>query len=221
MELVMNTDIYLVQRAGSGEAAAFHQIVEQNKKKIFYLAYDLTGSIEDAEDLSQDVFLKAYRAIKNFKGEASLGSWLYRITLNAFLDRKRKLSFKMEQQQQPLEERVASESLLDSRGTGLCTNPGSGDTAATHETPEKYAQNKQIQVHIDAALEKLTPRERAVFVMRHYREMPGKQVAKMLRISEGTVKSLLFRAVKKLQILLSDYREMQVPVAAAPKARES
>ncbi len=209
MELVMNTDIYLVKRAGSGEAAAFHQIVEQNKKKIFYLAYDLTGSIEDAEDLSQEVFLKAYRAIKTFKGDASLGSWLYRITLNAFLDRKRKLSFKMEKQQQPLEERVASESLLDGSNPGPGPNPGAFDTAASHETPEKYAQNIQIQVHIDAALEKLTPRERAVFVMRHYREMPGKQVATLLRISEGTVKSLLFRAVKKLQVLLSDYNDLQ------------
>lgn len=225
MELVMNTDIYLVKRAGSGEAAAFHQIVEQNKKKIFYLAYDLTGSIEDAEDLSQEVFLKAYRSIKTFKGNASLGSWLYRITLNAFLDRKRKLSFKMERQQQSLEERVASESLLDGRGSGHSANQPKGESAATNETPEKYAQKKQIQVHVDTALEKLTPRERAVFVMRHYQEMPGKQVATLLSISEGTVKSLLYRAIKKLQVLLSDYRELQEPGITASantrvKARE-
>lgn len=213
----MNTEIYLVKRAGSGEAAAFQQIVEQNKKKIFYLAYDLTGSIEDAEDLSQEVFLKAYRSIKKFKGEASLGSWLYRITLNAFLDRKRKLAFKMEKQQQPLEERVASESLLDGRGN----NPGTTDSIATHETPEEYAQNKQIQVHVDEALEGLTPRERAVFVMRHYQEMPGKQVAKLLSISEGTVKSLLYRAVKKMQVLLSDYSDLhKTGPAATAKARE-
>jgi RNA polymerase sigma-70 factor (ECF subfamily) len=199
MELVMNSDTYLVKRACGGESAAFEQIVELNKKKIFYLAFDLTGSREDAEDLSQEVFLRAFRSLNQFKGDASLSSWLYRITLNAFLDRKRKLSFQKEREYRMLEE--VNEIKAGSPFAGDETVPD----RSTAASPENYAESRQIQVHIEAALAYLTPRERAVFVMRHYREMPGKKVGQLLNISEGTVKSLLFRAIKKLQLLLKDY----------------
>ncbi|NIM14009.1 MAG: sigma-70 family RNA polymerase sigma factor [Candidatus Aminicenantes bacterium] len=201
MELVMNSDTYLVKRACGGESGAFEQIVELNKKKVFYLAFDLTGSREDAEDLSQEVFLKAFRSLKKFKGDASLSSWLYRITLNAFLDRKRKLSFRKEREYQPLEEvkEITAGSPFEEDETVPDRSTAAG--------PENYAESRQIQMHIEAALAYLTPRERAVFVMRHYREMPGKKVGQLLNISEGTVKSLLFRAVKKLQPLLKDYNE--------------
>jgi len=190
MELVMNSDTCLVKQARSDESRAFAEIVQENKKKIFYLAYDLTGSAQDAEDLSQEVFFKAFCALKTFKGEASIGSWLYRITLNAFLDRKRKLSFLAEREQQPLEEDMKIASPAESGN------------------PENYAESQQIKKHIEAALAQLSPRERAVFVMRHYQDMPGKEVGKLLNISEGTVKSLLFRAVKKLQKQLSIYRDI-------------
>ena len=186
----MNSDTYLVKQTCRGESQVFAEIVQENKKKIFYLAYDLTGSAQDAEDLSQEVFLKAFCALKTFKGEASIGSWLYRITLNAFLDRKRKLSFQAEREQQPLEEDMK-----------IACPAGPGN-------PENYAQSQQIKKHIEAALAQLSPRERAVFVMRHYQDMPGKEVGKLLNISEGTVKSLLFRAVKKLQKQLSIYRDI-------------
>ncbi|UCH97893.1 MAG: RNA polymerase sigma factor [Candidatus Aminicenantes bacterium] len=186
----MDRDIYLVKRVGSSEAEVFAEIVRENKKKIFYLAFDLTGSPQDAEDLSQEVFLKAFRALKTFKGEASIGSWLYRITLNTFLDRKRKLSFQAERDQQSLEEEMKIADL------------------AEPANPENYAESQQIKKHIEAALTQLSPRERAVFVMRHYQDMPGKEVGKLLNISEGTVKSLLFRAIKKLQKQLSIYRDI-------------
>ncbi|MCP5052050.1 MAG: RNA polymerase sigma factor, partial [bacterium] len=159
------------------------------------LAYDLTGSMQDAEDLSQDVFLKAYRGLSKFKGEASLSSWLYRITVNAYLDRKKKLSYKAEKEQRTLEGYEA-------------VSPFDGNSAplSVHVHPEDYAESEQIQVHIEAALEQLTPKERTVFVMRHYKGMPGKQVGELLDVSEGTVKSLLFRAIKKLQKILGHYQ---------------
>jgi RNA polymerase sigma-70 factor, ECF subfamily len=202
MELVMNSDIHLVKRASKGESAAFAQIVELNKKKVFYLAYDLTGSREDAEDLSQEVFIKAFRSVKNFKGEASLSSWLYRITVNAFIDRKRKISSKIEKESPPLEEIWETEAASPFNGG---ETPGEMDTAAS---PESYARAMQFQEHIETALETLTARERAVFVMRHYQDMSGKKTATLLNISEGTVKSLLFRAIKKLQLQLKDYGQI-------------
>jgi len=195
MELVLNTDYHLVQRACNGERNGFEEIVEVNKKKIFYLAYDLTGSMQDAEDLSQEVFLKAYRSLKTYKGDASLGTWLYRITLNAFLDRKRKLSYRYEKETRPVEDYESS------------MTPTHGESASETlcMSPLDYAQSEQIQADIETAMTDLTPRERAVFIMRHYQGMPGKEVGRILNISDGTVKTLLFRGIKKLQKQLMVY----------------
>ena len=197
MELMRNYELRLVKQASEGDRDAFREIVEDNKKKIFYLAFDLTGSRQDAEDLSQDVFLKAFRALHMFKGDASISTWLHRITLNAFLDQKRKKSFEMEKKQEPLDERLpgSAEPVFENN-----PSPSLGN-------PETYAESRQMQMHIEQALEQLTPRERAVFVMRHYQGMTGKAVGELLRISEGTVKSLLSRAIKKLQKTLGFYRD--------------
>ena len=191
MDPVWNNDLELVQQACKGDRNAFREIVESNRKKIFFFAYDLTGSYQDAEDLSQEVFLKAFRSLKKFRGEASLSSWFYRITLNTFLDQKRKLSFTAEKKQQQLDDQHIREISLNS------DNPGS--------TPENFAESRQIKQHIEQALEALTPKERSVFVMRHYQGMPVKEVAGILNISGGTVKSFLFRAIKKLQKELDFY----------------
>lgn len=197
MELMKNYELRLVKQANEGDRDAFREIVEDNKKKIFYLAFDLTGSQQDAEDLSQEVFLKAFRALHTFKAEASISTWLHRITLNAFLDRKRKKSFEMEKKQEPLDERLPG-----SAEPVFANNP-----SPSFGNPETYAESRQMQMHIEQALEQLSPRERAVFVMRHYQGMPGKAVGELLRISEGTVKSLLSRAIKKLQKTLGFYRD--------------
>lgn len=178
--------------ASRGDQEAFRKIVEDNKKKIFYLAYDLTGSPQDAEDLSQEVFIKAFRSLTLFRGEASLSSWLYRITVNTYLDLRRKKSYIAGKYQQSIDEAVEADSVFD-------PNPTSGN-------PELFSESEQIQIHIDQALELLSPRERAVFIMRHYHGFSGKEVGKALAISTGTVKSLMSRAMKKLQKILGVYR---------------
>ncbi len=195
MELMKNYELRLAEQVCEGDRDAFREIVDDNKKKIFYLAFDLTGSQQDAEDLSQDVFLKAFRSMHTFKGEASISTWLYRITLNAFMDLKRKKSFEVEKNQQPLDEQLST-----NRGSVFDENSAAGN-------PENYAESRQMQMHIEQALERLSPRERSVFVMRHYQGMPGKEVGVLLGISDGTVKSLLSRAIKKLQKMLSFYRD--------------
>lgn len=184
MRVALNNESKLLSLARKGDKAAFREIMETHKKKIFYLAYDLTGSMQDAEDLCQETFFKAYRNLPKFRGEAAVGSWLYRITLNTFLDQKKKISFQEERKQMEL-----------------------GEHESSLERPENVAESRQIQIHIDQALEKLTPRERSIFVMRHYQGMPVKQVASILNISDGTVKSLLFRAIRKLQKELDHYNQ--------------
>ncbi len=185
-------DIDLVKRALDGDKRAMRDIVDANKKKIFYLSYDLTGTMEDAEDLSQEVFLKLFKSLKKYRGQALLSSWLYRITVNTFLSARRLGSSKLRA------DTVANED------DELMTNRIEDSHIGSN--PEVFAEDEQIQAHVNTALETLSPRERAVFIMRNYQGMQVKSCSEALNISEGTVKSLQFRAVKKLQKALSFYK---------------
>jgi RNA polymerase sigma-70 factor (ECF subfamily) len=185
-------DRLLIDRAKSGDGDAFRHIVETHKKSLFFLAYDLTGSAEDAEDLSQDVFLKAFRSFHRFKGESSLGTWLYRIAVNTFVDQTRKNSYKYEKKRQEMTEYVAAEAALpDSPGMSV---------------PEAFTDAGQLKSQISRSLDNLTSRERSVFALRFYRQMSVRNVAQTLEVSEGTVKSLFSRAMKKMGKELTYFR---------------
>ncbi len=189
----MTEDQILVQRAQQGDKVAFRELVERYKKKIYYLAYDLTGNFHDAEDLSQEVFIKMFRFLPRFRGEAKLSSWLYRITVNTYLSRRRR-------------NQVSSLLRLESfaeEGENL-QNFQLDDNRSS---PEQAAEETLMQQHIEQALSKLTPRERSIFTLRHYHDLPLKEIAVTLKINLGTVKSLLFRALKKMQTELAFYKE--------------
>jgi RNA polymerase sigma-70 factor (ECF subfamily) len=187
----VNDEQVLVQRARNGEMGAFRELVELYKKKIYYLALDLTGNHHDAEDLSQEVFIKAYRSLKKFRGDAKLNSWLYRITVNTCISQRRKKSVAA----MTLQENFESDSSHQDFKNGESIH-----------NPERDAESGLIQQHIEQALQQLTPRERSVFVLRHYNDLPLKEIAQILKITEGTVKSMLFRAIQRLQKELSFYR---------------
>ncbi len=193
MGLILMNERELLRQAKSGDGSALRQIVDSHKKSLFYLAYDLTGSVEDAEDLSQDVFLKAFRSIDKFNGDSSFGTWLYRITVNTFLDQTRKNSYKYERNRQEMTECIAAEASL-------------GDFPGMSQ-PEAFTDSNQLQANISRAMDCLTSRERSVFVLRHYRQLSVQNVAHALDVSEGTVKSLFSRALKKMKKSLNFYRQ--------------
>jgi len=183
----------LIEKINGGDKDAFRQLFEKYTEKIFYLSLNLTGNHQDAEDLSQEVFIKMYKNIQQFKGEASLGSWLYRITVNTFLNTRNKKSFNIIRKSKNLDKvKIWDEAL-------------SG--AAVSDNPEESTQSVFIQKHINNALHKLSKKERTVFVLRHYNGIPLKEIAQQLNVSTGTVKSTLFRSLKKLQKELSFYKE--------------
>ena len=182
----------LVEQARKGEMNAFRQLVELYKVKIYRLAYDLTGNSMDAEDLSQDVFLKAYRSLDKFRGDAKFGTWLYRITVNTCLDHRSKKSLSMITPI-TITQHEDDSSTLEQAGSAIL--------------PDRAAEASLIQNNIERALEQLTPREKTVFMLRHYHDLPLKEIAETLDISLGSVKTLLFRAIRRLQNELSMYRE--------------
>ena len=144
----------LVDRISSGDSTAFQEFVDRYKKKIYYIAYDITGDHNDAEDVSQEVFIKVFRSLKTFRRNAKISLWLYQISVNASIDLLRKKSSKPEKSMDDLERADIQENL-----------PGSSTHA---QNPERIAEDLIIQNHISEALQKVSPKERSVFVMRHY-----------------------------------------------------
>jgi RNA polymerase sigma-70 factor (ECF subfamily) len=181
----------LIDRFCTGDHAAFHELVGRHKKKIYYLAYDITGDHHEAEDISQEVFIKMYRSLKTFRRDAKMSSWLYQITVNASIDSLRKKSSRQATPISEFDRLNIQESLAASKVSAF--------------DPLRSTESSQIQNHISQALKKISPKERTIFVMRHYNDLKLGEIAEVLGITIGTVKSLLFRAIRKLRKELSSY----------------
>lgn len=181
----MTEENSLVDRLGSGEAAAFKELVERYKKKVYFLAWDMVRNQSDAEDISQEVFLKVFRSLKTFRKGSTLGSWLYRITYNVCIDHLRKKAITPESMKEAeLEEVVRKNSILP---------------RAQNLDPRHSAEKALLQRRIEQALQKVSTQEKAVFLLRHYNNLVIKDIAETLNLSIGSVKSYLSRAVKKIQ----------------------
>ncbi len=183
----MNNESELIEQARGGKVAAFRELVEQNKRNVYSLAYDLTGNREDAEDISQEVFIKAFRSLSKFRGDSKFGTWLYRITVNTCYSLKRNKSYSSIQTEEDMEDVPGSE------------NNTSGNN------PERSTESGFIKANIEKALQKLSAREKSVFILRNFKELPFDDIVDILKLRPGTVRSLNFRAIKKLRKELSFY----------------
>jgi RNA polymerase sigma-70 factor (ECF subfamily) len=184
--MCLTEDKELIARLARGEMSAFQELVESYKKKVYYFAFDMVRNPADAEDISQEVFLKVFRSFKTFKKNAKLNSWIYRISYNACIDHLRKKSLTPE----PVEDRILDSGIQ--QGEAWTDRSGPPDPART-------AENALLQAQIELALEKVSIQERTVFLLRHYNDMMLKDIAEVMHLSLGSVKSYLFRCVQKLQ----------------------
>jgi RNA polymerase sigma-70 factor (ECF subfamily) len=175
----------LIEGMTRGDPRAFRELVESYKKKVYYLALDMAGNPVDAEDISQEVFLKVYRSFSTFRKGAKICSWLYRVTYNASIDHLRKRGAAPE---------PVADDVLETR-----SREDSGLPGAVPSDPAAAAESSQLRDRIDRALDKVSPQEKAVFMLRHYDDLMLKDIAESLGLSIGSVKSYLFRAVRKLQ----------------------
>lgn len=182
-------DLQLLERARSGERSAFREIVERHQANVYHLALGLLARPEDAEDVAQEVFVRAYRSLDRFRGEAALDTWLYRITLNASRDHQRRARWQAFQESLPIA--AYAELWRDPRADA---------------DPERRASSKQVREDVEQALGSLSAAERRVFVLRHLRQLSVRETAEVLGRAEGTVKNLLFRALRKLRRQLAGHR---------------
>lgn len=177
------TDAELAQACLSGGREAFDVIVERHQRHVYLLCYRFAGNHEDASDLAQDVFIRAYRGLKTFKGQASLGTWLYRIGVNVCLSRG--------SAKKPLE---SLEPLLAASDERVISRDESASEALL-----RGERGEQVR----AAIARLPKKQRATLVLRVYHDLPHEQIAGILGTSVGAVKANFFHALKNLKKLLT------------------
>ncbi len=188
-------EMELIREAQAGSRAAFDTLVRQYEQQVLRLALHLTGSEHDAEDIYQEAFLKAYRYLGNFRFECSFYTWIYRIVTNLCLDQMRRRKTRREDHAVVVNHSGEEMDLL-----------ASVSDDRSFSNPAKELDRKVLGERIQLALEKLTPRERMVFELKHYQGLRLRTIGEMLSTTEETAKNTLFRATKKLRAQLAGVR---------------
>ena len=188
-------DTTLIREAQRGNRAAFEVLVRHYDQSVLRLAYHLTGSESDAQDIYQDAFLKAYKNLGSFRFECSFYTWIYRIVTNLCLDHLRKKTVRKEDAPVATDRSGEEYSLLEQVPDGRAG-----------ANPERDLMRRELGKKIGAALERLTPRERMVFELKHYHGLRLRTVGEMLNTTEETAKNTLFRATQKLRSALAEMR---------------
>ena len=184
-------ELTLIRRAQEGDSEAFEALVRAYDQNVLRLALQVVHSPEEARDLYQEAFLKVYRSIRYFRQEARFSTWLYRVVMNVCLDYLRRQKTRKE---------VLVPQPEDGQSEFLQTVPDERPTL----DPERARHSKEISHRIQAALERLNPRERMVFELKHYQGLKLRAIGVICNTSEQTAKNCLFRATQKLRVELND-----------------
>lgn len=184
-------DETLVARVQHGDASAYDHLVQRYKERLYATVYHMTSNHEDANDLVQEAFIKAYNSIGGFKRESSFYTWVYRIAVNRTINhlKRRKNRFHFS---------------LDDVDNHIQNDPDFVELMS-HVTPRREVGLNELQEKLNEALQKLSEAHRAVVVMHDVQGMTHADIAKVMKCSEGTVRSRLFYARQQMQGLLSEY----------------
>src|SRR5579859_7013733 len=188
----------LVAEAQAGNRAAFEELVHRFDRDVLRLALNLMKRPEDARDVYQEAFLKVYRNLHRFRFECSFYTWLYRIVTNVCLDHLRRRQARPEDQAPELHSAHYEEGITDFFERQKEQRPSSD--------PERHLIGQEIKQRLACAMERLSPRERIVFEMKHYQGLKLRAIGDALGTSEETVKNSLFRATRKLRSQLGELR---------------
>jgi len=182
------SDENIVERALTGDADAFGEIVRRWERRIFALAYGMLGREEDARDATQETFLAAFRNLRGFRGEAKVSSWLHRIAVNQCITRQRRA-------------KVRNEAALDDEQEKDATS-----FAAPHSySPAIAVENRQTTAAVRRAVNSLPLELRQVVVMKEFEELTFREIADALDLPLSTVKSRLYTALKQLEMRLQKF----------------
>jgi len=184
-------EMRLIEEAREGDRSAYSELVKQYDREVLRIAYSMVGNIHDAEDVYQDTFMNAWTHLSDFQFQSRFSTWLYRIVVNRSMDclRKRRIRRWL-----PLANPEETESSILAR-----------IQAEDEEGPDEYVLSGEKRMLIEKSLEKLSPRERAVFTLRYFHDLRLQEISETLKLAGGTVKNLLFRATVKMRRQLNHY----------------
>jgi len=188
--VTLTTDEQLVERALAGDGDAFGEVVRRWERKIYALAYGITGSAEEARDATQETFINAYRNLARFRGEAQVSSWLHRIAVNQCITRQRRARVRAET---GLEEEVEA-----GREQSLST--------VAEASPAHTSESSQRAEAVRRAVASLPQELREIVLMKEFEELTFQEIADALRIPLSTVKSRLYTALKQLRLKLERFQ---------------
>jgi RNA polymerase sigma-70 factor, ECF subfamily len=185
-----HTDTAAVALAREGDSDAFRDLVERHSRAVYRLAHRMTGNPQDAEDVVQETFLKAYRQLGRFESRANFGTWLHRIAVNCSIDliRSRK--------HQETSHDATDLDLLDT-----------SDDQRVDPSPERLMLSTEVQEKVGRAMEGLTHMERAAFVLRHFEGQSIEEIGSALDLKANAAKHSIFRAVRKMRLALEPFIE--------------
>src|SRR3984893_4184437 len=189
------SELELVRQCQTGSAEAFDELVTRYRTRVFAMIYNMVHNEQDAWDLAQDSFVKAWRSIKRFRGRSSFYTWIYRIVMNVTIDWLRKKHIK------------GAGAEVDDAIQLREGDPASKTVPKKEALPYEMMQRDEIRARIEQAIAQLSPEQRAVVLMKETEDMQYHEIAEALGCSIGTVMSRLFYARKKLQNLLGDVYE--------------
>ena len=189
------SDLELVKRCQAGQTEAFDELVIRYRTRVFAMIYNMVHNEQDAWDLAQESFVKAWKSIKRFRRHSSFYTWVYRIVMNVTIDWLRKKQIK------------GAGSEFDDSIQLKEIDPASRTVPKAEPLPHERMERNEIRAKIDNAIGQLSPEHRAVILMKEIEDMQYHEIAETLGCSIGTVMSRLFYARKKLQNLLRDVYE--------------
>src|SRR5258708_2768054 len=189
------SELDLVKRCQAGDTEAFDELVTRYRTRVFSMIYNMVHNEQDAWDLAQDSFVKAWKSIKRFRGRSSFYTWIYRIVMNVTIDWLRKKQVK------------GAGAEFDDAVELKEIDPASRTVPKADALPFETMERSEIRARIDKAIAQLSPEHRAVILMKEIEQIQYHEITETLGCSIGTVMSRLFYARKKLQNLLRDVYE--------------
>lgn len=181
-----HTDAAAIALARDGDSEAFRTLVERHSRAVYRIAHRMTGTPQDAEDVVQETFLKAYRQLSRFESRANFSTWLHRIAVNCSIDVIRS---------RPRRETGHDASDLEHLG-------GDDQLHTTQASPERLMLSAEVQDRVTAAMSSLSRMERAAFVLRHFEGRSIEEISRALGLKTNATKHSVFRAVKKMRVAL-------------------
>jgi len=188
------TEKKLVELSISGDIEAFETLIQSHQKKVYNIALRMTKNPEDAQELAQDAFVRAFTSIGKFRGDSSFSTWLYRITINVCTDFLRK----------------RNRAILISMEQGAATNDNEQGIQIAEEAPgpDEIAEKNQLKELIKDAMDSLSADHRQVLILRDILDMSYKEIADTLNVNEGTIKSRISRARSGLKKIITQRTEL-------------